>query len=208
MSFACTEKEARGAIALNYGSISMIDDAIGQVLGKLEELGLADNTIVIFTADHGDYMGDHQLLLKGAIHYQGLVRIPCIWMDPRSGDTGRTTDRLCGTIDLPTTFLDEAGVEPFNGMQGKILTDIAEGEDGYDSLVIEEDQRRSLMGFPPHYRVRSLITDRYRLSVYSCVDNLWDDPAHAGVKAELMERLARRLIDLADASPFCTGHGP
>ena len=223
MSFACTEQEARGAIALNYGSITMIDDAIGQVLAKLEELGMADNTIVIFTSDHGDYMGDHQLLLKGAIHYQGLIRVGCVWMDPRSSDAGRTSDQLCGTIDLPTSILDRAGVEGFNGMQGKVLPDIADGKDGYDSLVIEEDQRRSLMGFPPHYRVRSLVTDRYRLSMYSCVEwgelydlhndpnefeNLWDDPSHAGTRAELTERLARRLIDLADSSPFCTGHGP
>src|SRR5690606_36286928 len=122
----------------------------------------------------------------------------CIWMEPRADRSGRTSDRLCGTIDLPTSFLDEAGIEPFNGMQGKCLTDIADGRDGYDSLVIEEDQRRSLMGFPPHYRVRSLITDRYRLSQYSCAawgeiydlrndpfefENLWDDPAHAGVRA-------------------------
>jgi len=108
-------------------------------------------------------------------------------------------------------------------MQGKALTSLADGNDAYDSIVIEEDQRRSLMGFPPHYRVRSLVTDRYRLSLYSCVDwgelydlendpcefeNLWDDPDHAGIRAELMEKLARRQMELSEASPFCTGHGP
>jgi arylsulfatase A-like enzyme len=223
MSFGCTEEEARGAIALNYGSITMIDDALGRVVAKLESLGLAENTVIVFTTDHGDYMGDHQLLLKGAIHYQGLVRVPCIWMDPQSPDEGRVSDHLCGTLDLPTSILDRAGVAEFNGMQGKSLPAIAAGTDGYDSVVIEEDQRRSLMGFPPHYRVRSLITDRYRLSIYSCVEwgelydlqndpnefeNLWDAPCHAATKADLLERLARRMIDLADSSPFCTGHGP
>jgi len=223
MSFGCTEKEARGAIAHNYGAITMIDDAIGATLAKLEELGIADNTIVVFTTDHGDYMGDHQLLLKGAIHYQGLVRVPCIWSDPRRSTGGQKTEALSGTLDLASSILDAAGVEPFWGMQGKALTSLADGNDAYDSIVIEEDQRRSLMGFPPHYRVRSLVTDRYRLSLYSCVDwgelydlendpcefeNLWDDPDHAGIRAELMEKLARRQMELSEASPFCTGHGP
>lgn len=55
--FAVTEDEARAMIALTYGSISMIDDAVGRVLARLEALGLAENTVVIFTSDHGDYMG-------------------------------------------------------------------------------------------------------------------------------------------------------
>jgi arylsulfatase A-like enzyme len=65
--FACTEREAREAIALNYGSISHIDATIGRVMRALRATGLDHNTIVIFTSDHGDYFGDHQLLLKGAI---------------------------------------------------------------------------------------------------------------------------------------------
>ena len=62
--------------------ITMIDDAIGSILGWLKTLRLDENTVVIFTSDHGDFMGDHQLLLKGALHYRGLVRVPCIWSDP------------------------------------------------------------------------------------------------------------------------------
>src|SRR5205814_8181096 len=80
--FACTEREAREAIALNYGSISLIDDGVGRLVAELERLGLADNTVVIFTSDHGDFLGDHQILLKGPIHYEGLVRTPLIWKDP------------------------------------------------------------------------------------------------------------------------------
>jgi arylsulfatase A-like enzyme len=224
MSFACSEKEARGAIAHNYGAITMIDDAIGKALKRLDELGLKENTIIIFTSDHGDYMGDHQLLLKGAIHYQGLVRIPFIWADPRAGQRrGFQTDALSGTLDIATTILDAAGIEPFWGMQGKSLINLANGHDRYKSILIEEDQRRSLMGFPPHYRVRSLLTDRYRLSLYSGVEwgelydlendpnefeNLWNDIKYAEIKTELMESLARKQMDLSDASPFCTGHGP
>src|SRR5215217_7089875 len=80
--FACTAREAREALALNYGSISFLDAAIGRVLDALRSLELADDTVVLFTSDHGDFMGDHQLLLKGPIHYRGLTRVPFIWMDP------------------------------------------------------------------------------------------------------------------------------
>ncbi|MGH8700287.1 MAG: sulfatase family protein, partial [Burkholderiales bacterium] len=71
-AFACTEREAREAIALNFGTINCIDDAIGRVLEALARLGLDGRTVVAFTSDHGDLMGDHQLLLKSPIHYQGL----------------------------------------------------------------------------------------------------------------------------------------
>ena len=55
-------------------------------------------------------------------------------------------------------------------MQRKSLIDIADGKDACESVVIKEDQRRSLMGFPSHYKVKSFITERYRLSIYSCAD--------------------------------------
>jgi len=58
-----TEDEARAIIAPTYGIITMIDDAIGRVLKQLENLGLAEDILVIFTSDHGDYMGEHGLML-------------------------------------------------------------------------------------------------------------------------------------------------
>ena len=76
--FAVTEAEAKKIIALTYGMITMIDDAIGRVLKRLDDLGLAENTIVIFTSDHGDYMGDHGLMLKLLLHYQGTIRVPFV----------------------------------------------------------------------------------------------------------------------------------
>ena len=80
--FACTEREAREAIALNYGSIKCIDDGIARVMAQLRDSGMDRNTVVIFTSDHGDFMGDHQILLKGPVHYRGLIRVPFIWCDP------------------------------------------------------------------------------------------------------------------------------
>ncbi len=223
-AFAITEREAREAIALTYGMITMIDDAVGRILARLQALGLAENTIVIFTSDHGDFMGDHQLLLKGALHYQGLIRVPFIWVDPARQKSGIVNSSLCGTVDLARTILDRAGLAGHNGMQGISLLGAVEGkETGYDSVVIEEHQRRGYMGLKNNFRARTLMTDDYRLTLYEGVDwgelydlkndaaeirNLWHTPASQDKRHELTEKLARRMMELADTSPLATHHGP
>ena len=137
-TFAITEREAREAIALTYGMITMVDDVIGRIRTRLEALGLAENTVIVFTSDHGDFMGDHQLILKGALHYRGLVRVPCIWVDPASEGGGVVNEGLCGTIDLPSTILERAALEGHNGMQGEsLLSAMGGGPTGYDSLLID-----------------------------------------------------------------------
>jgi arylsulfatase A-like enzyme len=217
--FACDAREAREALALNYGLISFIDDAVGQVVARLEALGLADNTIIVFTTDHGDFMGDHQLLLKGAIHYRGLIQAPFIWRDP-AGARGRST-ALSGTIDIAPTILARAGVARFNGMQGYDLGPLMAGRDTglRDAIVIEEESQRPMAGLPGRVRMRSLITARHRLSLYDGVDwgelydldgdpnelvNRWDDPACAGLRAELVLQLTRNMIALSETSPYPT----
>ena len=215
--FACTEREAREAIALNYGLISFIDDCIGKVMARLQALGLADDTIVMFTSDHGDYMGDHQLLLKGPIHYRGIIRPPFIWADPKEPRRARSK-AFAGTIDIAPTVLARAGVTGFNGMQGKNLLPLMRGETDalYPDLLIEEEGQRLGLGLPSRARTRSLLTPRYRLSVYDGVDwgelydretdpdeslNLWDDPSAASIRADLALRLAKKMIEVSDTSP-------
>jgi len=223
-TFAVSEREAREAIALTYGMITMIDDAIGRILSRLKSLGLASNTVIIFTTDHGDFMGDHQLLLKGALHYRGLIRVPFIWSDPSIKQRGLVNSGLCGTLDLARTILDRAGLAGHNGMQGESLLPAVEGKTtGHDSLVIEEHQRRGYMGFKNNFRARSLITEDFRLTLYEGaawgelydfsndpheLNNLWDDPKSKNLRAELTEKLARKMMELADSSPLATHHGP
>ncbi len=222
--FAITEREAREAIALTYGMITMIDDAMGRILERLTALELDSTTVVIFNTDHGDFMGDHQLLLKGALHYQGLVRVPFVWSDPAAEKKGLVNSDLCGTLDLARTILDRAGLEGFNGMQGLSLLPAVDGkETGHDALVIEEHQRRGYMGFENNFRARTLMTPDYRLTLYEGVGwgelynlridpfelrNLWDDPSARSKRHELTEQLARKMMELADTSPLATHHGP
>ena len=102
--FAVSEREAREAAALTCGMIAMIDDAVGSVLSALDQLGLADDTVVIFTADHGDFLGDHRIMLKGPIHYQSLIRVPFLWKDTADrGAPAGASSTLSGTLDIART---------------------------------------------------------------------------------------------------------
>ena len=92
--------------------------------------------MVIFTSDHGDHLGDHRLMLKGAEQYQSIVRVPFIWSDPQGGATGQRTDALASTMDIGATVLERAKIEPASGMQAKSLLPVIErGKAVRDSRV-------------------------------------------------------------------------
>jgi arylsulfatase A-like enzyme len=221
-AFAVNEREAREAMALSCGMIAMIDDAIGRVLGRLAACGLAEDTIIVFTTDHGDFLGDHQLLLKGPAHYEGITHVPFIWGEP-GVRAARQTDVLAGTLDIASTILDRVRVQPYNGIQGVSLMPVIEASRAAlarDCLVIEDDQQRAVFGLPSGSRLRSLVTQRWRMTIahgdpygelYDLqndpheMENLFDAASHRLVRAELMERLAYREMDLADRSPLPLG---
>ncbi|MES2415282.1 MAG: sulfatase-like hydrolase/transferase [Pseudomonadota bacterium] len=217
--FAATERETREALALNYGSIAHIDETIGRVLAQLEKLGIADNTVVLFTSDHGDFFGDHQLLWKGPLHYQGVTRVPLIWADPQAG-AGKITN-LCSTIDIAPTILERAGCVLHNGIQGlSLLPVMASGAAlPRDEILIEEEGQRTMFGFPGRTKMRTLQTSRYRLSVFEGADwgelydlesdptesrNLWEEPSAAAIRSDLLHRMAKSMIHYADPSPHPT----
>ena len=219
-AFAVYQREVLEARALTCGMIAMIDDAVGDILAKLDSAGLADNTIVVFTADHGDFLGDHGLMLKGPAHFEGVTKVPFIWSEP--GAPARTTDTLASTVDIAQTILDRARIEPYNGIQGRSLVNAIAGDsdpDAVDSVIVEDDQQRVYFGYTKPPRIRSLITDTHRLTVSRGEDwgelydlkadpdemnNLFDDPAHAALRAELFERLTHRQMELVDTSPMPT----
>jgi len=217
---AVTETDVREALALTYGSITMIDDAVGELLAKLEQLGLHDNTVVVFTSDHGEYMGDHQLMFKGPIHYDGLIRVPFIWADPQAGiATPRSSPALAGTVDIGATILARAGLQAFHGIQGRSLLPLIEGAapSVRSGIVVEEDNQRVFLGFDRPVRMRTLVTDRWRLTVYRGVDwgelydlhedplelnNRWSDPALLPTRDRLLLQLVQEMQDLSDDSPL------
>ncbi|MEM1391535.1 MAG: sulfatase-like hydrolase/transferase [Pseudomonadota bacterium] len=211
--FAVTEDEARSIIALTYGMITMIDDAIGRVLARLDALGLSDDTVVIFTSDHGDYMGDHGLMLKLLLHYQSIIRVPFVWRDPAHPGGGAEHNGLASSIDIAATVLARAGIQPFNGLQGRDLFSSPPPE----AIIVEEDSQRTMIGFERPQRVRSVVTKDYRMSLRhgeswgelydlnrdpSEIHNLFDDPASASIQHHLTDVMLRRMIALQDRAPL------
>ncbi|MGH3653961.1 sulfatase family protein [Glutamicibacter sp.] len=167
MSFAVTEEQYRLAAAAQYGLIEFMDEQIGRVLDTLEETGQAENTIVVFTSDHGDLFGDHGLMLKHFVHYRAVTRVPLLIHMPRQA-TERRSEQLVSSADLAPTFMDLAQVPGFRGIQGQSL--VEEGQLGlgkeHRALLIEEDQPFSLDGLSAPVRIRSVITSEGRLTKY------------------------------------------
>jgi len=104
------------------GEISLLDQQLGRVLTTLEELGLTENTLVIYSADHGDLCGSHGMIDKHYVMYEELIRVPLIVRWPRRVTAGQTIDHFVSSeIDLATTFCDSAGITPPTTFAGQSL---------------------------------------------------------------------------------------
>ena len=165
--FGPNEAQTKAATAATYGMIEAIDDGVGQILAALERSGEADNTIIVFTSDHGDMMGDHGLMLKGAMHFEGCLRVPLVINTP-DGNGGRTSS-MAASIDLPHTILDLCGVAEYQGMQGVSLTPILEDRTATvrDSVFVEDDFPAAALGLPIPEKSRTVVTASHRFSRYS-----------------------------------------
>lgn len=220
LPFAVSPREARETIALTYGMIAMIDERIGRVLSALERTGLADHTVVAFTSDHGDFMGDHGLMLKAPIHYDGLIRVPFIWSDPQQYNVATSTE-LAGTVDIAATVLNRAGVPPVNGMQGRNLFPSRPRElpAAPDCMLIEDETQSAYCGFKHPVRARTLVTQHWRLTIYRETEwgemyeltkdpaeerNLWNTQVNRRAQRDLLEMLARSMLSACDQSPLPT----
>lgn len=116
-----TEASVRRATALYYASLSQLDAQIGRMLQVLKAKGLYDSTLIIFTSDHGEYLGFHHLLLKGNHLYDPLARVPLIIKYPRRLDAGSVRDELVSTVDVAPTILQAAGLNIPPAMRGQNL---------------------------------------------------------------------------------------
>lgn len=218
--FGVTPREIQEILALTFGMITNIDDRIGMVLRTLKDCGADNNTVVIFTSDHGDLMGDHGAMLKGPMHYQGLIRVPFIWREtPASGDKpARVRSDLVSSIDLAASILQRASIAAPNGVQGKPLVgpDGQSRASGRSGVLVEENQQRAYLGFDTPVRVRTIVTQTHRMSVFQEgewgelydlqadpheVHNLWDAEQAAPLRSALLDQLLRLLIDHAETSP-------
>jgi len=210
------EQTAKKFTAYTYGSIAMIDDAVGKILNALEKTGLSKNTMVIYTSDHGDYCGDHGLVLKGPAHYRSVINMPLLWKIPGLTHTG-ISNSLISTVDLPVTILNLLGLgkkKYLKRMQGEDVSSILKNPNKKvrDKVLIEHDEE---IWKDKRFRVRTLITEQHRLSIYDGLDtfgdiydyenepqevnNLWGE--NKELKNQLTNQLLREIIKLQPKYP-------
>lgn len=202
----------REAIAATYGMVEMIDDGIGQVLACIADLGVDDNTIVVFTSDHGDMMGDHGLFLKGFMHYRGTLQVPMTIRAP--GLDPARTQGLSSSIDLAPTLMDLCDVASFDGVQGVSLQPMLGDARARvrDRVLIEDDVSNTTAKLTPiPNKTRTLITENYRYTrnnkgeeqVFDLLadpDEMRDLKQDQSVRAPLVEALMEALLEADDVA--------
>jgi arylsulfatase A-like enzyme len=142
----------RRVMAYYYATLSQIDFHVGRMIERLKRRGLYENTLIIFTSDHGDFMGHHHMILKGGLMYDPLVKVPLIIKWPAGAGQGRAagaappargsaSDALVSNVDVAPTILKQAGCPVPPTMRGLDLA----GNERRDVVFCEVSGYRQLM---------------------------------------------------------------
>jgi len=190
------------------GTIAGIDEGVGKVLDYLDEAGLAENTIVVYTSDQGFYLGEHGWFDKRFM-YEESFRTPLLIRYPKEIKPGTIIDDLVQNLDFAPTFLDYTGIETPEEMQGESFRDLVAGKTTQwrDAVLYTYYEYPSIHQVKRHYGIS---TQRYKLMhFYYDIDewemydletdpmemqNIYDDPAYADIR----EILHKRLEDLRE----------
>ncbi len=206
-----TEQNHREALQAYYASVTFMDAQVGRVLDSLDRLGLAKDTIVVFTSDHGYHLGDHGLWQKMSLFEQS-ARVPLIIASPEATD-GNVISEPVGLVDLYPTLASLCGVEVKDAVQGQDLSPMLRDSDskgrGYAiSQVTREGNKKNVRSQTMGYSIR---TTRYRYTLWAGGDQghqLYDyetDPHEHQNLANLPEHaetvaMLRQQLDTAVAS--------
>lgn len=212
-----TEGQLRDITALYYAMISSIDHQVGRMLDALQVNGELENTIVVFISDHGEWLGDHGLLLKGPMLYDGLLRVPCLICGP-GVPMGNVVGDPVSTVDLRSTLADLCGLD-VSPDSGSSLLPVMTGAETRDFALNEWEVDKARSGVSMD--LTTVRSDRYRMSVDLKTDtgelydmqedpdemvNLFDDGARATVRAELMDMIKARPDDMVPVAPRVGWH--
>lgn len=206
------EAALRKDIAVYFGMISLVDQEVGRILDALDRLDLARDTLVLFTSDHGHFLGQHGLVAKGPFHFEDMIRIPMIVRFPGRVPAGRRSQALQSQVDFSPTFLAAAGREAMPWMQGinqlPAWAGDAASSRGHvqvrENVIVEDRAEPTVM------QVRTYVDARYKITVYRGhpygemfdldedpgeVRNRFDDPALLALKARLLHRFVQAEME-------------
>ena len=202
--------QAKEKIAAYYAMIEQIDDHVGRMLDCLNRSGQREDTLVIFTSDHGEMLGDHGLITKGCRFYEGLVHVPLIISWPSVISQGIRKRSLVELTDIAPTLLDYAGIEKGERMIGRSLRRLLESEVDAHRKFVRCEYYRALSLLAPGREgwegsyATMIRTDRYKLVVYHGhgsgelfdlekdpgeFNNLWRDPDCNEIRFDLMKAM-------------------
>ena len=194
------------ATACYYALCSLLDDLIGGLLAELSSLGLTENTLVVFTSDHGDYLGAHRLFLKGAPAFEEAYRAPLILAGP-GVPVGRRVAQVVSALDLPPTLVHLLLGQPFPG-HGRSMTPLLAGQQGawpdeayaemqgqrfaYQQRIVWHEGWKYVFNTFDEDELYDLAADPHELH------NLATDPGHRPVLEAMARRMWRWVVETGD----------
>ncbi len=214
-----SDTDHRWVRAAYWAMIDVIDTQVGRLLDFLDETGQRENTIVIFTSDHGEMLGDHGIYLKGPYFYEPAVRVPLIISGPGMLNNGARSDALVELVDLTPTLLAASDTEPHPGIQGQSLLPMLTGEQVLDTH--REDvycEYYNAMGWHREPAAHATMVRNRRYKIVAAhgtgsgefydldadpreTNNLWNSPDHTAIRMEMQERLIDRMAWTVDPLP-------
>lgn len=203
-----SDDHLREITANTYGQIALIDHCVGRILTALEHQGLADNTYIVYTSDHGDWLGDHGLVLKGPMPFEGLLNVGAIVKGP-DVPSGVTSFEPLSTLDMGATFLDWAGADSLMDIHGRSMRDVVSGSGTRDAALSEWELLPGRVGVGLSLRTVRARSAKLTMELQSGagemydleadpheLTNLFDDPAHRALRDELTALLMARPDDI------------
>ena len=200
--------------------IQSVDDGVGEVLDYLDQQGLTENTIVVYTSDQGFYLGEHGWFDKRFM-YEESLRTPILMRFPKEIKAGSQINELIQNLDFAPTFLDYAGANIPADMQGESFREVVSGKSSEwrDAIYYTYYEYPSVHMVKRHYGVR---TDRYKLIHFyydidewelydlekdpSEMQNVYDDPAYASVRETMHQRLVEMRNKYGDSDALDQMH--
>lgn len=207
--------------AAYWAMVDLIDTQVGRILAALERTSQSESTLVIFTSDHGEMLGDHGIYLKGPFFYEPAVRVPLVVSWPGEIVGARRTDALVEAVDIAPTLLDAAGLRRAPGMQGHSFWDLLRGErdlNQHRDDVYSEYHNASIMFKDPDPLafLTMVRNEKYKLvavhgtgggELYDLLEdpsetqNHWDDVEYQNVKVTMLTLLSDRMAWTVDPLP-------
>ena len=188
------EAQLRRKKAQYCGEVQCIDDGVGRILDALEETGQLDSTVIVFSTDHGEYMGEHGLFGKNNL-YETAYRIPLLVRWPGRVRRGTRIRNLLGSVDFQPTLLGLLGMPASGREQGRDGAHLILGREGewVDEAFIHHSSHKRAGIFTPQWELAYVEGSEHilfdRVNDPDQVNNLFDDPAHGDTVRELFERV-------------------